>query len=109
MALERKQTDYYLCFNRFYQLAEENSRPAFQSIESIVRTFASVTMMLESTFHAMQTSFHAVLGVAENFDRLRQLSVQVAKYMSALAVIRTIYWFYRRVLYMLGKIIIFIV
>ncbi|XP_075225853.1 peroxisomal biogenesis factor 13 isoform X2 [Lycorma delicatula] len=90
--------------SRFIQVAEESSRPAFQSIASVVRTFASVTMMLESTYNAMFASFQAVLGVADNFNRLRQLSSQIARYMSALAVIRTIYWFCRRVLYMLGLI-----
>lgn len=38
---------------RFIRLAEESSRPAFESIESIVHAFGSVSMMLESTYHAV--------------------------------------------------------
>lgn len=39
--------------HRFMQLAEDSSRQAFQSIESIVHAFGSVSMMLESTYHAV--------------------------------------------------------
>lgn len=85
--------------NRFIQIAEESSRPAFQSIESLVRAFTSVSMMLESTFHAMYTSFRAVLDVADNFSRLRQLLVQ---FFSVVSILRFIYSYYKRLLYRLG-------
>ena len=56
-------------------MAEESYLPAFQSIENIVRAFGSVSMMLESTFYAVHSSFQAVLGVAEHFSKMRlQLS-----------------------------------
>ena len=60
--------------NRFIQLAEESSMPAFQSIESIVHAFGSVSMMLESTFHAVHSSFQAVLGVAEHFSKTNNVT-----------------------------------
>ena len=63
--------------NRFVQLAEESSLPAFQSIESIVHAFGSVSMMLESTFHAVHSSFQAVLGVAEHFTKMKLQISQV--------------------------------
>ena len=63
--------------NRFIQLAEESSMPAFQSIESIVHAFGSVSMMLESTFHAVHSSFQAVLGVAEHFTKMKLQVSQV--------------------------------
>lgn len=85
--------------NRFIQIAEESSRPAFQSIESLVRAFTSVSMMLESTFHATYTSFRAVLDVADNFSRLRQLLVQ---FFSVFSLLRIIYSYYKRLLYRLG-------
>lgn len=47
---------------RFIQMAEENSRPAFQSIESVVGAVGSIAMMLENTFFAMTSSFRAILG-----------------------------------------------
>ena len=44
---------YAMNDNGFIQMAEESSRPAFQSIESIVHAVGSVSMMLESTYNAM--------------------------------------------------------
>lgn len=47
----------------FIQMAEDSSRPAFQSIESIVQAVHSVSMMLESTYSALyrQVSFQFIL------------------------------------------------
>ena len=55
--------------SRFVQQAEESSRGAFQSIESIVHAFASVSMMMDATFSAVYNSFRAVLDVANHFSR----------------------------------------
>uniref|UniRef100_A0A1B6KTP6 Peroxisomal membrane protein PEX13 n=1 Tax=Graphocephala atropunctata TaxID=36148 RepID=A0A1B6KTP6_9HEMI len=85
--------------NRFLQVAEEGSRNAFQSIESLVRAFTSVSMMLESTYHAMYSSFRAILGVVDNFSRLR---LMFAQFLSAITILRIIKNFYRRLLYWLG-------
>ena len=46
--------------NRFIRLAEENSRPAFETIQSIVNTFGSISMMFESTYYALYSSFRFV-------------------------------------------------
>lgn len=86
-------------FSRFVQQAEESSRPAFQSIESIVQAFASVSMMLESTFHTVYNSFRAVLGVAEHFSRLK---IHLAKIFSAIALFRFLRYIYRKLLVLLG-------
>lgn len=85
--------------SRFIQMAEESSRPAFQSIESLVHAFGSVSFMLESTFNAMYSSFRAVLGVAENFGRLRTLFGQ---FFSTFAVLRSLQWLYKKLLYLIG-------
>lgn len=85
--------------SRFIQLAEESSRPAFQSIESLVQAFHSVSMMLDSTFNAVFTSFRAVLGVAENFGRLRSL---LGQFFSSIALFRAFMWLYKKVLFVLG-------
>lgn len=53
--------------NRFIQIAEESSRPAFQSIESLVGAIGNIASMLDSTFFAITSSFRAILGVAANF------------------------------------------
>lgn len=82
----------------FARVAEENSRPAFQSIESIVQAVNSVSMMLDSSFQAVYSSFRAVIGVADNFSRLRSQLVQI---FSALALIRTLRYFIKRFLEML--------
>ncbi|XP_071964075.1 peroxisomal membrane protein PEX13-like [Antedon mediterranea] len=86
-------------FNQFLQQAEENSRPAFQSIESIVQAFASVSMMMESTFNAVYSSFRAVLGVADHFSRLKQHLVRV---FTAFAMFRTLRYFVRKLMVLLG-------
>lgn len=85
--------------NRFIQLAEESSLPAFQSIESIVHAFGSVSMMLESTFHAVHSSFQAVLGVAEHFTKMK---LQISQVFSAVAAFRFIKYLYAKFLYLFG-------
>ncbi|XP_045488586.1 peroxisomal membrane protein PEX13 [Pieris rapae] len=85
--------------NRFIQMAEESSRPAFDSIQSIVNAVGSVAMMLESTFFALTSSFRAILGVAENFGRLRTL---FAQFWSTFAVVRSLNWLIRKLLVLLG-------
>ncbi|XP_023945556.1 probable peroxisomal membrane protein PEX13 [Bicyclus anynana] len=85
--------------NRFIQMAEENSRPAFDSIQSVVNAVGSVAMMLESTFFALTSSFRAILGVAENFGRLRSL---FAQFWSTFAVVRSLNWLVRKLLVLLG-------
>ncbi|XP_039747156.1 probable peroxisomal membrane protein PEX13 [Pararge aegeria] len=85
--------------NRFIQMAEENSRPAFDSIQSVVSAVGSVAMMLESTFFALTSSFRAILGVAENFGRLRSL---FAQFWSTFAVVRSLNWLVRKLLVLLG-------
>ncbi|CAG5055095.1 unnamed protein product [Parnassius apollo] len=85
--------------SRFIQIAEERSRPAFDSIQSLVNAVGSVAMMLENTFFALTSSFRAILGVAENFGRLRSL---FAQFWSTLAVVRSLNWLVRKLLVMLG-------
>lgn len=74
------------------RLAEERSRTAFQSIESFVHAFQSISMMLESSYMALASSFRAVLGVAEHFSRLR---MQIGSIITGLAIFRT----FRKYLY----------
>lgn len=92
--------DVYRTHCRFVQFAEESSRPAFQSIESIVQTFASISMMLESTFFAMTSSFRAILGVAENVTRVRNMFGEL---LSTFALVRLLKWLYRKIVYTLGS------
>ena len=84
--------------NSFVRTAEESTRGAFQSIESIVQAFGSVSMMLESTYSAVFNSFRAVLGVADQFGRMRQHFAQI---FSAFALFRTLHWLYRKFLILL--------
>ena len=56
-------------------------------------------MMLESTFHAVHSSFHAVLGVAEHFTKMR---LQVSQVLSALSAFRMIKYLYAKFLYLFG-------
>uniref|UniRef100_A0A673KPR3 Peroxisomal membrane protein PEX13 n=1 Tax=Sinocyclocheilus rhinocerous TaxID=307959 RepID=A0A673KPR3_9TELE len=85
--------------SRFVQQAEEGSRGAFQSIESIVHAFSSVSMMMDATFSAVYNSFRAVLDVANHFSRLR---IHFTKVLSAFALVRTLRYLYRRLQRLLG-------
>jgi len=84
--------------NSFARQAEESSRQAFQSIESIVQAVGSVSMMLESSFYAVYNSFRAVVGVADHFSRMKMAFAQI---FSAFAVIRTLRWLYHKLLVLL--------
>ncbi|KAK5853661.1 hypothetical protein PBY51_014795 [Eleginops maclovinus] len=86
--------------SRFVQQAEESSRGAFQSIESIVQAFASVSMMLDATFSAVYNSFRAVLDVANHLTRLRS---HLTRVLSAFALVRTLRYFYRRLQRLVGR------
>ncbi|XP_055312891.1 peroxisomal membrane protein PEX13 [Sitodiplosis mosellana] len=85
--------------SRFIQLAEESSRPAFQSIESLVMAIGNIAAMLDSTFFALTSSFRAILGVAANVGQLRGV---FAQFWSTFALIRGVTWLYRKLLYLLG-------
>ncbi|GAB1604281.1 peroxisomal membrane protein PEX13-like isoform X1 [Argonauta hians] len=82
-------------YNSLYRHVEGSSRHAFQSIESIVQAFTSVSMMLDSTFQALYSSFRAVVGVADNLSRLRS---QIYNIVSALAFMRTLRYIVRKIL-----------
>lgn len=79
--------------NRFIQIAEDSSRGAFQSIESLVGAIGNIAAMLDSTFFALTSSFRAVLGVAANFGRLRGV---FAQFWSTFALFRGMTWLYRK-------------
>lgn len=44
------------------RIAEDSTRSAFQSVEALVHAFSSISMMLESTYFALHSSFRAVIG-----------------------------------------------
>ena len=83
----------------FVRRAEESSRTAFQSIESIVHAFGSVAMMLESTHFAMHNSFRAVLGVADHFSRLKS---HFASILGTITLFRALRYIFRKVMSFLG-------
>ncbi|EDV36443.1 uncharacterized protein Dana_GF12959 [Drosophila ananassae] len=83
---------------RFIQMAEASSRPAFQSIESLVSAIGNIASMLDSTFFALTSSFRAILGVAANFGRLRSV---FAQFWTTFAIFRGLNWIYRKILYWL--------
>ncbi|KAG4066167.1 hypothetical protein HA402_014467 [Bradysia odoriphaga] len=84
--------------NRFIQIAEESSRPAFQSIESLVGAIGNIASMLDSTFFAITSSFRAILGVAANFGRLRGVFGQ---FWQSFAIFRGLTWLFNKILYWL--------
>ncbi|XP_050302322.1 probable peroxisomal membrane protein PEX13 [Anthonomus grandis grandis] len=84
---------------RFIHYAEESSRQTFASVESVVRAFNSLAMMLDNTFFAMTSSFRAILGVAENFGRLRSMFGHI---WYSVNIFRFLTWLYRKFRQMLG-------
>uniref|UniRef100_A0A1I7T301 Peroxisomal membrane protein PEX13 n=1 Tax=Caenorhabditis tropicalis TaxID=1561998 RepID=A0A1I7T301_9PELO len=84
--------------SNFARLAEEQSRGAFQSIESVVNAVSSVANMLNSTHNAVYSSFRAVIGVVEQFGRLK---TQLSSVVVSLALFRWVYRFWRWLLVML--------
>ncbi|KAH7975244.1 hypothetical protein HPB49_025306 [Dermacentor silvarum] len=60
--------------------------------------FASVSLLLESTYQALHSSFRAVVGVADQFGRLK---LHLAHTLSALALVRSLRWLLLRTWYLL--------
>ncbi|RZC35159.1 peroxisomal membrane protein PEX13 [Asbolus verrucosus] len=85
---------------RFIQYAEESSRNTFASVESVVRAFNSISMMLDNTFFAMTSSFRAVLSVAENFGKLRSMFGHI---WYSINIFRLFNWLYRKLMWMMGR------
>lgn len=81
--------------NSFLRAAEDSSRSAFQSIESVVYAFSAVSAMFESTYLAVYNSFRAVVGVADQFYRLKTHLMNIV---SGLAVLKLLKKILRRVL-----------
>ncbi|KZC06234.1 PREDICTED: peroxisomal membrane protein PEX13-like [Dufourea novaeangliae] len=81
--------------NRFFQYVEESTRPTFQLIETVLQTFSSMTMLLESTYFTLTNSFKAILTVAENVGKLRST---VGQLFSTFALIRFLKWLYRKIM-----------
>jgi peroxin-13 len=79
--------------NRFVQIAEDSSRSAFASIESLVGAIGNIATMLDSTFFALTSSFRAILGVAANFGRLRSV---FAHFWTSFALFRGLNWIFRK-------------
>lgn len=60
-----------------FQQVGASTGQTFALIQSIVQTFGGFAQMLDSTFMATQSSFFAMLGVAEQFAHLRGALSQV--------------------------------
>ena len=87
--------------SEFVRFAEDSSRPAFETIFSIVNGFNSVSMMLDSTYHAFQASFRSILAVVEQGSRMK---LQFGQILSSFALLRSLKSCYRRMLAVLtGK------
>ncbi|XP_012061214.1 PREDICTED: peroxisomal membrane protein PEX13 [Atta cephalotes] len=85
--------------NRFQQYAEESTRSTFRVVETVLHTFSSITMLLESTYFALTNSFRAILSVADNIGRLRST---IGQLLSTFALIRVMKWIYKKILFTLG-------
>ncbi|CAF1310048.1 unnamed protein product [Adineta ricciae] len=82
----------------FAQLAMDESRSAFSSIESVIHTFRSVSFMLESTFTSVYSSFRAVTDVFDHFTRVR---AEVSTIYPLVLIWRFLKYLYHRLLRLL--------
>ncbi|ESN97686.1 hypothetical protein HELRODRAFT_114111 [Helobdella robusta] len=85
----------------FAQQAEVSTRQAFQSVETIVRAFGSIAMMLDSTYQAVFNSFRAIIGMADQISRMR---LHLSHIFSTLALFRVLRWIVRKVKYFLRRL-----
>ncbi|XP_076282048.1 peroxisomal biogenesis factor 13 [Lasioglossum baleicum] len=81
--------------NRFFQYFEESTRPTFQLIETVLQTFSSMTMLLESTYFTLTNSFRAIISVAENVGKLRST---IGQLFHTFAFIRFLKWLYKKII-----------
>lgn len=85
--------------------SEGNIRSTFQSLETVLQTFSSLTMMMESTYFAITNSFRALITVAASVDRLRSTLGQI---LSTFAIIRLLKWIHKKILYIFGNSMILV-
>lgn len=85
--------------SRFTQYIEDSTRSTFHTLETVLQTFSSITMLLESTYFAITNCFKAILSVAESVGRLRST---IGQLLSTFALIRFVKWIYKKVAYMIG-------
>jgi peroxin-13 len=81
--------------SNFAQLAMDESRSAFSSIESVIHAFRSISLMLESTFTSVYSSFRAVTDV---FDQFTQLRTQLTAIYPLVLLWRFLKYLYHRLL-----------
>jgi len=62
-------------YNTF--ITEINNLPAIQSLQSVVNTAGSVSVMLESCYNAVLASFQAMVGVADQFSKVKVYFTQM--------------------------------
>ncbi|XP_065903239.1 peroxisomal membrane protein PEX13-like [Dysidea avara] len=81
--------------NAIVRQAEESTRSAFQSVESVVGAVGSIAMMLESTYFAVHSCFRALLGVAEHFSNIKN---HIWEVISAIQLLRRLQYWLRRIM-----------
>ncbi|KAK9701949.1 Peroxisomal membrane protein PAS20 [Basidiobolus ranarum] len=69
---------------------ESTVQPTFQAIDSIVNAFGGFAHMLESTFMATHSSFMAMVGVIDQFGRLKTHLGQILSVFSLVRAIRNL-------------------
>jgi len=82
--------------SNFVQFAEGRTQPAFDTILNVVQGFNSVSNMLESTYHALHSSFRATLQVAEQLSKVRKYLSQVLSALITAKAVRSLLGLARR-------------
>ncbi|CAF0865880.1 unnamed protein product [Adineta ricciae] len=85
------QSSSSLSTSNFTQMAIDESRSAFSSIESVIQTFRSISHVLESTFTNVYTSFRAMIDLFDHFTRLRSELTAFSSLVPFYRFIRSLY------------------
>jgi len=70
--------------------AFQSATPAFEGVESLVLTVRSISVMVESTYQALHSSFCVILGVADHFSKLKDHLVSILSRLSLLKLFKWI-------------------
>lgn len=89
--------------SRIVLAAAEKSRPAIETIYFIVQSFKAVSTVMESTFSAMHMSYQALLGVAENYTRMKKF---MGRMNSTIVSLKLVQWFLNKIDFLLSKYIV---
>ncbi|VVC25859.1 Peroxin 13, N-terminal,SH3 domain [Cinara cedri] len=81
--------------------AAEKSIPFFESIDSVIQAFTTISTMLESTVTTMQLTYEILLDAADNYVSIKKFMVKLYSVMASYKLVR---WFLNKVYFLLRMV-----